>query len=139
VGTQDATLSERYYLAGASFAAGLEGPAELLKELTLALGQPRWQLYLGRKSFVPSQPVLMQAGNELSMLQFERALEGAPLTYIGERYVSSLRWSSTPRLRYIYDAAEDAGDETRADVPISFSRRTFTSRRVVVTLKEFTQ
>ena len=54
----DTVLSDRYYLADADFLVGLEsGDAALLRRLHDALQNPVWQLYLGRKAFVPSVPV----------------------------------------------------------------------------------
>lgn len=51
-------VSPRYYLSDAGFLVGLEGddPA-LLQQLNAALRAPRWPLALGRKAFVPSEPV----------------------------------------------------------------------------------
>ena len=54
----DTVVSHRYYLADADFLVGLEsGSEELLQQLETALANPHWQLFLGRKSFVPSLPV----------------------------------------------------------------------------------
>ncbi len=59
--TQD-LLSNRYYLSDAVFLIGLEGPAELLKSLHIALARPVWPLFLGRKSYVPSEPFFLTDG-----------------------------------------------------------------------------
>ncbi len=56
-GTQDTVLSERFYLADADFLVGLEGAPGFLGTLDAALRRPVWQLFLGRKSFVPALPV----------------------------------------------------------------------------------
>lgn len=51
-------ISHRSYLQDASFLVGLSGPRELLEELSGALMSPKWTVYLGRKSCVPSVPVV---------------------------------------------------------------------------------
>mgnify|MGYP003664190386 CR=1 FL=1 len=51
-------VSNRYYLADADFRVALEGDdLSWLNDLAAALEHPRWPLYLGRKSFVPAQPL----------------------------------------------------------------------------------
>lgn len=51
-------VSPRYFLADAAFLVGLEGEdGALLAALRAALRAPRWPLALGRKAFVPAQPV----------------------------------------------------------------------------------
>ena len=54
----DTVVSNRYYLADADFLVGLEGEQEVLDAIRAALSNPRWPLFLGRKSFVPSRRVL---------------------------------------------------------------------------------
>lgn len=51
-------LSERYYLTDAVFVAGIEGPAVVIDSLAHAIRAPKFPLYLGRRSCVPSAPVL---------------------------------------------------------------------------------
>lgn len=51
-------VSPRFYLSDAAFLVGLEGDElALLEQLNAALRAPYWPLALGRKAFVPSQPV----------------------------------------------------------------------------------
>jgi len=54
------TMSEddRNYIQDASFLVGLTGPKKLLEELSDALLNPKWTIYLGRKSCVPSVPII---------------------------------------------------------------------------------
>ena len=47
-------VSRRYYLADAEFLIGVDGERATLEEIATALSEPRWQIFLGRKSFVPS-------------------------------------------------------------------------------------
>jgi len=51
-------VSHRYYLADADFRVALEGDNDALVEsIATAFERPKWPLYLGRKSFVPTQPI----------------------------------------------------------------------------------
>lgn len=76
---KDAVLSDRFYLADASFLVGLEGGPEdqmLLRQACKALDEPVWHLYLGRKAFVPSEPLVFE--NCLRDLPLEEALRKPP-------------------------------------------------------------
>lgn len=55
-------ISNRYYLADAAFLVGLEGGMDLLQEIHAALARPKWPLFLGRKSYVPSLPPYLKDG-----------------------------------------------------------------------------
>ncbi len=60
-GTPDAPAtieSPRTYLQDAAFLVVLEGAVELLKRCRDALVEPRWPVFLGRKSCPPVRPVL---------------------------------------------------------------------------------
>jgi len=53
-----AMLTRREYLCDASFLVALEGDPALIAELAAAMQNPRWTLYLGRKSCPPSRPLV---------------------------------------------------------------------------------
>ncbi len=54
-------VSPRYYLADAAFLVGLESEdGAFLSAIDCALRSPVWPLYLGRKSFPPTQPVSLK-------------------------------------------------------------------------------
>ena len=53
-----ALLSRREYLCDASFLVALQGEPAIIAELESAMMNPKWTLYLGRKSCPPSRPVL---------------------------------------------------------------------------------
>jgi len=53
-----AMLTRREYLCDASFLVALQGQTALIAELENALRQPKWTLYLGRKSCPPTRPML---------------------------------------------------------------------------------
>lgn len=53
-----AMLTRREYLCDASFLVVLRGESGLIAELETAMKTPQWTLYLGRKSCIPSRPLL---------------------------------------------------------------------------------
>jgi CRISPR system Cascade subunit CasD len=111
-------VSRRFYLADADFLAALEGPADLLAKVHAALVRPVWPLYLGRKSFVPGDPVYLSDG-----LRPEATAPEALRAYRAPR-------RNPPRkLRLVVEAAPGEG-EPRADVPLSFAARRFGVRHV---------
>lgn len=129
-GTPDTVQSNRYYLADASFLVGLEGDDMLLREIDAALAEPVWQIFLGRKSYVPGTPVRLPdeppLGPGLRDLSLIEALRGYP--WPTERDGS--RDTVPERLRVLVDDEENANAEVRRDVPISFEHRQFGLRRV---------
>nr|PZN30254.1 MAG: type I-E CRISPR-associated protein Cas5/CasD [Chloroflexota bacterium] len=77
-GEPETDVSERYYLADASFLAALQGdnPA-LIERLAAALQAPAWPCFLGRKSCVPSAPIFAGTGDYPSL---RAALEAGPFS-----------------------------------------------------------
>ncbi len=119
-------VSDRYYLADADFLVGLEGPFDLLLRLDQALGRPKFQLSLGRKSFVPSLPVrlpdLTPLGAGLRELPLKRALSEYPARGlpIGE---------PPEKVRLVIELpGGEVSNDVRRDVPLSFDPREFTVR-----------
>lgn len=116
-------VTNRYYLADAAFLVGLEGNREVLEKIQAALQKPAWALFLGRKAFTPSLPVWLRDGLR----------ENTSLQQALNRYGWIVRWRENrapQRLRLVIEAAD--GKYVRTDVPISFSSRRFSSRRVNV-------
>ncbi|PDW01459.1 type I-E CRISPR-associated protein Cas5/CasD [Candidatus Viridilinea mediisalina] len=70
-------VSERHYLADASFLAALQGEPALIARLAHALQNPVWPYFLGRKACVPSTPIFAGEGE---FAQLRDALEHAPFT-----------------------------------------------------------
>lgn len=115
-------VSERYYLADARFLVGLEGDHEQLFYIHQALRFPHWMLFLGRKSFVPTEPVWLEDGLLKSISLFD-ALSSYPWLGIDQRARAS-------RLRVVFD--DPAGAMIRHDVPVSYDNRQFAQRRVTL-------
>ena len=150
-------LSYRAYLADANFLVGLMAttPAAqaLLRQLDRALAQPVWPLFLGRKAFVPAEPVRLPDQPPLGPGLRPLPLRTALLTYpwplpqpTGEALLAVPSPLASPiasptALRFVFDvpagagiaAGEEAdseadseadfaaGEETRYDVPLSFT------------------
>ncbi len=112
----DTVLSDRYYMADADYLVGLEGDRSLLETLNAALESPCWQLYFGRKSFVPSCPIHIGIINT----ELFPALQQQPYF--------SRKPKNIPELRCVLDV-EDSLD-TRRDVPLDWQKRLFGSRCV---------
>lgn len=114
----DSVMSWRYYLEDAAFLVGLEsGNRALLERLHVALREPVWPLYLGRKSYVPSSPIFLPDGLREGGLETVLA-QYPPLVVSGQE-----------RVRVVVDQAEPSG-EVRMDVPLDFARRLFGIRYV---------
>ena len=121
-------VSWRHYLADADFLVGLESEDDaLLRRLDEALAAPCWQLFLGRKSFVPSLPVRLPDGLRMNTT-LEVALQSV-------NWPMDKRGEPLPRLRRVLEILPDSPDvdgahEVRHDWPLSFAERRFTLRQV---------
>ncbi|MBD2037761.1 type I-E CRISPR-associated protein Cas5/CasD [Leptolyngbya sp. FACHB-321] len=112
---QDTTPTERYYLAGAVFLAGLEGnDRALLETIHCALLKPRWLLSLGRKSCIPGERPWLQDGLKDDSL--ENALR---------RYKSLHKDAISTFLE-----VEDSTGSLRMDNPLHFGQRQYSPRLV---------
>lgn len=120
----DPVVSRRYYLADADFLVALESAsAELLQQLDAALANPYWQLFLGRKSFVPSLPVPVPGG-----VLWDTSLEAA----LHKDWPKDSQGTWLARLRCVVEppAHDVSATEVRHDVPLCFTTRQFTIRHV---------
>jgi len=117
-------VTVRDYLADAAFLVGLELEDEsLLRRADAALRNPAWPIWLGRKSYVPSEPVWLKDGVQSSGVR--PVLENWPwLSHLrrGEARPSSLLAS--------FESEDDSG-LLKMDQPLSsFAERRFGSRNV---------
>lgn len=113
--TKDCEPSRRFYLADACFLVGLQGEAELLRGLGTVLRNPVWQLFLGRKAFVPGLPVFLKNGYKPNEDSLKEALENCP-------YLCSTRnLEDLPeKLRLELEMDYGVGERVRQDQPESF-------------------
>ncbi len=118
---RDLVVSSRYYLADARFLAGLEGEdLPMIESLHAALRDPHWPLYLGRKAFVPGEPVWLDDGLRLGEELFD-----ALATY---RWLGCDPDRRQEQVRLVVE--DPGGAEVRLDQPLSFAERRFAPRRV---------
>lgn len=115
----DTVISHRYYVADADYLVGLEGDnLEFLESLHTALQSPVWQLYFGRKSFIPSSPVAV-------------AVIEQPLTeaLVYKIQLSPYIFRKLPeQLRCVVEVSNSL--DVRQDVPLDWEKRLFGSRCV---------
>ena len=90
-------VSERYYLADASFLAAFQGDAALIERCAKALQTPYWPLFLGRKSCVPSLPIYHGLG------QFDTLEQALQSQALAER-------SATTSIRLLIEAQVGHGN-----------------------------
>mgnify|MGYP001034381762 CR=1 FL=1 len=115
-------VSERFYLADATFLVGLEGPDRTyLERVHAALRNPVWPLALGRKSYVPSEPVWIENGVvDTPLLD---ALTQWPWI------ASPRKWESPPEKLLVSLESQDGSGVLKMDQPLSsFALRRFGAR-----------
>ncbi len=119
-------VTYRHYLCDAIFLAGLEGEYELLKELEIALQNPQFPLFLGRRSCPPTLPVVIGIRD----LPLETALREEPP--LSEKHENMLR---------IQIETKKPGAGMLQDMPISFNpaRRVYGYRRLTEGFVECSQ
>ena len=134
-GPPENLLSNRHYLADGAFLTGLEGDFDLIQKCHVALASPKWLLYLGRKSYVPSLPLFLQDGL-VKDVELRAALLGYPLL-ISDKEIADRRkkiegGKSDGRIRLLLESREPS-HQTRRDQPFgsTFQDRTFRERFVV--------
>lgn len=112
----DCVLTHRQYLTDAAFGVLLEGDAGLLDEIATALADPKWGIWLGRKTCIPSTPVF--AGLKENKEEALRLL-------IGEKPIEAFT-------RQEEVESFNKGQDSLPDAPVSFAtdRRMFSPRRV---------
>jgi len=121
--TQSAStiVSHRHFLADASFLVLIEPAPEWIGPIVDSLRRPKWPIYLGRKSCVPSRPVFECVTEDYSSLA--DALARFPLCE---------RSTASKYLRYESDfPMPGASSYTRSDL-LSGAGRIF-SKRIVYT------
>lgn len=135
IGIKNTEISRRYYIADAAFLIGLESDnIPMLEELDTALRNPKWMLFLGRKSFVPSPPVHLPGGLRLEENMIN-AFKNYPWLGENEREYQKLSLKESKQMRLMLD--DEKGEILINDTPISFSERQFAPRRVHVDWIDF--
>lgn len=120
----ETAVTTRDYLADAAFLVGLQGQDRaLLGRTHTALRDPIWPLALGRKSYVPSEPIWIEDG-----------LQDAPLREVLARWpwiASPRKWGDFPEKLLVSFESEDGSGVLKMDQPLSsFAERRFGARFV---------
>jgi CRISPR system Cascade subunit CasD len=114
-GTPATVITYREYLVDGKFAVLLHGEAALLERCECSLRDPKWGVWLGRKSCVPAAPICH--GVFSTKKEAIKHIEGV---------------SGRSAIFEIKEAAQfDDGMDTLSDVPLDYSTREFSVRRVV--------
>jgi len=122
-GIKECEPSDRFYLADAVFLVVLQGDDNRLKQLHVALKSPVWQIYLGRKSFLPDPPVYLKDGFQSGIDDLEEALKAYPFLC---RHLPNHQ----DKLRTEIEVNFGQGEQVKHDQPLSFSERLFGLRHV---------
>lgn len=122
--SKDGVVSQRQYLADAAFLVGLEGKdRSLLEDAHAHLQNPVWLLFLGRKSYVPSEPIWI-----------DRGVQDAPLREVLIRWpwiAARRKWEEPPEKLLVSWESEDGTGTLKMDQPLSsFAERRFGARFV---------
>jgi CRISPR system Cascade subunit CasD len=112
-------LTYRYYLQDIAFAVAMQGPHDELERVAMALKSPVWDLYLGRKSCVPSE-FIFQGIHGSAESAFEAASQLALVKKRSEIY-------------RVLQGEHEGEVLTLNDVPLQFgSNKQYRDRRVTV-------
>ncbi|MHB8455720.1 MAG: type I-E CRISPR-associated protein Cas5/CasD [Acidiferrobacterales bacterium] len=120
----ETAVTTRDYLADAAFLVGLEcDERSLLERIHAALRDPFWPLALGRKSYVPSEPIWIENG-----------MQDVPLRDAMTRWpwiASQRRGEELPEKLLVSFESEDGSGVLKMDQPLSsFAERCFGARFV---------
>ena len=133
-------VTQRYYLQDAVFVAAVCGPHDLLTALAAAVRSPAFPLALGRRSCVPTQPLIVPQEGDGAEAGHADLWPGDPRTVLDR-----VPWQASPaHANQVQAATVDLpatvdnhdgnphGADVRVDLPRSFDplRRGFTARAV---------
>ncbi|WP_369185397.1 type I-E CRISPR-associated protein Cas5/CasD [Streptomyces sp. Y1] len=133
----DAVVTRRHYLADAVFTVAVAGPGPVTAGIATALQRPHWAPYLGRRSCIPDEPLLLRARVADPVRELvervplspnprlgKRDRETIPVDFIWENHPGQLPDSAVPLSLY--------------DTPESFDqhRRTHTKRHLHRTTRQ---
>ncbi|MGM9961156.1 MAG: type I-E CRISPR-associated protein Cas5/CasD [Allobaculum sp.] len=112
--SKKAYVTNRYYLSDAIFVVGVSSPSkELLERIEYALKHPAFPLYLGRRAFPPTLPLVPDPPTSLSL---KEALIQTP-------YQGKKKTSGTVELPIFLTGTDGNFVERLLDDPITFSEK----------------
>ena len=111
-------VTTRHYLADAVFLIGLEGETDFLQKLSVALENPAFPLYLGRRSCPPVERIVLGLRDR----ELRQALEKEP--WQARDWFQKKQNLDQFKLTIVCDAKPDElGAFLRRDQPVSFDQR----------------
>lgn len=114
-----AKMTYRFYLQDAKFAVVLEFPADLIDSFAQALQNPVYDLYLGRKSCVPTEFVY-QGSFDTEAAAMDHAVEIMQAKHLVEDF-------------RVIDGEREGVTMTLNDVPLQFGKiKKYRDRRITV-------
>lgn len=118
--TGNTVITRREYLQDARFGVLLYGEHHLLVDMAHFLQNPRWGVWLGRKSCIPASPIFQGIfeHEKEAILRLEELAKSKPSRIIRE----------------VVDF--DDGNDTLMDRPLHFFHRSFSPRRISVSSPE---
>ena len=128
-------LTHRDYLTDSVFGVVISGDDGLVAEMAEGLANPVWGVWLGRKSCIPTEPILVgvfdsdEAAQKALDTRFRASLERGGGKIAGKREDDAVELD-------IVEATADEAEETLLDVPVSFNRREFHARRIRREIRE---
>jgi CRISPR system Cascade subunit CasD len=136
-------VTTRFYLQDAVFVVAVRGDAASLAPLAAAIRRPLFPLALGRRSCVPTLPLLLAPPAELAAPDSTRLWGGCPRDVLAcvprqgaaARGVTGGRSAKPLARRLLLTVDDPGGDDIAMDVPRSFAprERGFAGRRVTRT------
>jgi len=116
-------LTYRSYIEDASFLVVISGPEDLIKEIVEALKNPKWPVFLGRKSCIPSRPVFEKFTKEYGSIS--EALEKISWS---KSYPESPKEETPEELKCVVE--DVVGEKYRNDEVLINPARVYGIRRV---------
>lgn len=119
-------VTQRYYLQDAVFVAVLSGNNELLAGLSEAIRSPGFPLALGRRTCVPTQPILLMGDLDKGLWKgdVDDVLSAVPWQASNEHRSTLERNSRGLQSTSLAVTVDDElGSESRTDVPTTFAHR----------------
>ena len=122
-------LTHRDYLMDSVFGAVISGEDRFVAKMAAGLANPVWGVWFGRKSCIPTEPILVGAFDSAEEARkaldarLRASLERGGGKIAGKREDEAVKFD-------LVEAVADEAEETLLDVPVSFKRREFHARRI---------
>lgn len=115
-------LSERFYLADSCFVAGVAGESTLLEALDDHLRHPKFPLFLGRRSYVPSAPISLGVVPD-DLEKALRKVEWQAAMWFKQKALKRVRLDLVLDAEAVDSDRDDVTADVTRDVPLSYDPR----------------